>query len=280
MESTPNEPRPAGRPKRLTKPVTGFVSGLRLPFEGLSLLGRERSLWSLAAVPVALCALALAIAGSLLYFNAGAVSDFVTGWLPVLEVGVWYQWLWLGPLKLLLWLVGAVMVLAVWAAALLAAVLLANVASAPFLDLLAQRVEQLIAGRVVESAESGWQAIVGEARRTMSNELQRLVFFVGISGLISLAGVLIPGGQLLAPPALVLFTATFLPLDYAGYHLDRRQVSFRRRRGWAGDHLPVMLGFGGAAMLTALVPGLNLLLLPALVTAGTLLALRLPIDDR
>jgi len=263
-----------------TRSVTGFASGLRLPFEGLSLLARQRSLWPLASVPVAFCALALTLAGSLLYFNAADLFALVTGWLPVFEVEAWYQWLWLGPLKLLVWLAGWVLYAASWAVGLLAAILLANLASAPFLDRLAQRVEQIAVGHAVESDEAGWASIVGEARRTMTNELQRLVFFVGVSGTISLAGVLIPGGQLVAPAALVLFTATFLPLDYAGYHLDRLQVSFRKRRSWLGEHLPVMLGFGGAAMATALLPGLNLLLLPVLVTAGTLLALRLPIDSR
>lgn len=242
------------------------------------MLARERSLWGLASVPVTLCAIALAVAGSLLYFNSDAVFELVTGWLPLFEVESWYQWLWLGPAKVVVWLLGWLLFAGAWAVALLAAVLLANLASAPFLDLLAQRVERIVAGQAAESDETGWAAIVGEARRTMANEFQRLVFFVGISGLISLAGVLIPGGQLVAPPALMAFTATFLPLDYAGYHLDRRQVSFRVRRTWLGDHLPVMLGFGGAAMVTALVPGLNLLLLPVLVTAGTLLALRLPVD--
>jgi uncharacterized protein involved in cysteine biosynthesis len=35
-----------------------------------------------------------------------------------------------------------------------------------------------------------------------------------------------------------------------------------------------MTGFGGVAFLACLVPGLNLLIMPALVTAGTLLVLR------
>ena len=50
------------------------------------------------------------------------------------------------------------------------------------------------------------------------------------------------------------------------------------RRNWLSDNLPTVLGFGSTAMATALVPGLNLLLLPSLVIAGTLLALRHPID--
>jgi len=37
-----------------------------------------------------------------------------------------------------------------------------------------------------------------------------------------------------------------------------------------------MVGFGGAAFGTGLVPGLNFLMLPTLVVAGTLLVLRYP----
>ena len=35
-----------------------------------------------------------------------------------------------------------------------------------------------------------------------------------------------------------------------------------------------MAGFGGVAFLACLVPGLNLVVMPALVTAGTLLVMR------
>ena len=37
-----------------------------------------------------------------------------------------------------------------------------------------------------------------------------------------------------------------------------------------------MLGYGSAAFLTCLIPGLNLLAMPVLVVGGTLLALRHP----
>ena len=58
--------------------------------------------------------------------------------------------------------------------AVLAALLLANLASAPFLDMLSQRVESIVVGRAVESGESGFAGIIAEIRRTMTNEAQRL----------------------------------------------------------------------------------------------------------
>ena len=84
------------------------------------------------------------------------------------------------------------------------------------------------------------------------------------------------GGQLLAGPALTLFTISFLPLDYAGYALDRRRLSFQERRRWLATHRPAALGFGAAAFALCAVPILNLLAMPGLVVGGTLLALRHP----
>lgn len=277
-EPAPFQRTPSSRPVRGSA-AAGFGTGINLVLEGTRVLIRDRNLWSLAAVPVAFCTIALATAGSLVYFNASPLYDFLTSWSPAFEVSAWYEWLWLGPLKLGVRLLGIVLFAVVSGLSVLAALLLANLASAPFLDLLSQRVEMNVMGRVVASDESGFAAIVTEARRAMTSELQRVLFFAGVWGVISLGGAVIPGAQLIAPPLLVVFTAAFLPLDYAGYHLDRRQVSFRVRRDWLKAHLPTMLGFGGTAMATALVPGLNLLLLPALVIAGTLLAIRYPTGD-
>ena len=75
-------------------------------------------------------------------------------------------------------------------------------------------------------------------------------------------------------PLLIAITVAFLPLDYAGFALDRRGLSFADRRRWLAAHRPTMLGFGGIAFAACMVPGLNLLLLPTLVTAGTLLVAR------
>lgn len=257
----------------------GIGGGVRLLFEGIGMLVRERSLWALAAVPVTFCALALITTGSLIYLNAADLFALLTGWLPGFEVTAWYEWLWMGPAKLVVVLLEHLLFAVFCGVSVLLSLLLANLASAPFLDGLSQRVEAMVAGTVSDASDGGLAAIADGARRTIANEFQRLVFFVAVWGVISLAGVLIPGAQLVAPPALMLFTAIFLPLDYAGYLFDRRQISFIARRDWLRDNFPLMLGFGSTAMATALVPGLNLLLLPSLVVAGTLLALRHPIPD-
>jgi CysZ protein len=252
-----------------------MASGLRLPLEGLRLLRRERRLWPLALVPFLLSLAAFGTAIGLIVVYAGELYGWATAWIPVLEAERWYQWLWVGPARAGLTALGAALFVALAAACLVAAYLLANLLASPFHDALAARVEQLVTGAVVEETASGIGGLVREAGRAIREELRRMAYFLALTLPLLLAGWFVPGAQLVAGPAIMAITIFFLPLDYASYTLDRRRVSFPEKRRWLFAHKPVMVGFGVAAFLICMVPGLNFLAMPILVVAGTLLALRL-----
>jgi len=133
-----------------------------------------------------------------------------------------------------------------------------------------------VEGRVASEEDPGILGAIREGGRAMSEELRRLFFFALLQGAILLLGLVVPGGQLVAPLVMVAVTVLFLPLDYASYTLDRRHVRFREKRRWVLGHRVAMIGFGTGAFLTLLVPGLNFVALPGLVVSGTLLALRYP----
>lgn len=263
---------------RVSRPgaVRSAAAGLALVFEALGLVWGRRDLRRLAAVPLAFSLVLIGTALGLLVGYAGDVYAFLTSWMPLLDAGAWYSWLWIGPGKLFLAVVGVLLFGLVTAGTVVAAGLVASVAAAPFLDALSQRVECIEAGRVISVDESGLRAILGEARRTIGNEAQRVLFFGMLWAAIFFAGVVVPGAQLVTPFALIALTVLFLPLDYAGHLLDRRQLPFHVRRTWLRGNLAVTAGFGTGAFMICLVPGLNFLLLPALVAGGTLLALRYP----
>ena len=87
---------------------------------------------------------------------------------------------------------------------------------------------------------------------------------------------------LLAPftvAAATLFTILFPPLQYAGFTMDRRLLSFAQRRHLVWQHRGLMLGFGTAAFLTLLIPLLNFVCLPILVVGGTRLFLHMDRSD-
>jgi CysZ protein len=254
--------------------VGGLGEGLRLPFEGARFLKRERRLWPLAMVPVLFALLCVGLASWLFWIRLDWIHSVWLGLLPTFEVGEWWTWLWVGPGRLLVWLAGWLAVVVSYALALVVGLLVANLAAAPFLDRLSQRVEAIATGVDSAGASVGFFVTLREALGSFAAELQRLVFLGVIGAVLGLLGLVIPGAQVLTGPALVAITILFLPLDYAGFALDRRGLSFSMRRGWLAEHRFLMLGFGGVAFVACLVPGLNLLILPVQVTAGTLLVVR------
>ncbi|MCG8589849.1 MAG: EI24 domain-containing protein [Proteobacteria bacterium] len=265
-EATQSPPRNPATPTR----------GARLVLRGFRILLRERRLWGLAAAPVLLAVLLVGAAGGLTLGYAEEIHAWGTAWHPELAVEAWYQWLWLGPALAGLWLLGWLTFVLALALAVVAAFFLANALAAPVLDELSRRVESAARGRVDEGEETGLRALLAEGGRAIRGELQRTGFFLGIWLVVSVAGVIIPGGALVTPFLLTAITVLFLPLDYAAYTLDRRRVPFRERRRWILGRLPLMTGFGAAAFAVVLVPVVNFLAIPALVAAGTLLVVDHP----
>ena len=253
--------------------VRQFRQGVMLFAEGIAFLRGAPSLWPLAIVPVALAMLFVGIALSLFWTHLDFVRATSQGLLPVLEATEWWTWIWIGPGQALFWLLGWLAVLLSLAVALVGALITANLLSAPFLDRLSERVEGLVNGTSRNSGEEA--GLLVETLRSFGAELQRTGFLAGLWITLTLAGFVLPGAHLITGPMLVAATVLFLPLDYAGFALDRRGVPFRERRRWLWGNLSTMGGFGGVAFAASLVPGLNLLIAPVLVTAGTLLVLRM-----
>jgi CysZ protein len=253
--------------------LAAAVRSFGLPLAALRLLIRERRLWPLAAVPLLLSVAAVlgALAGIVAF--AGEIDAFATGLFPTLRAEVWYAWLWVGPLVALFFVLGKLLFLLAAALAIAAAFVLASLFASPFHDALSRRVEEVVCGSVLEAAEPGLRGALRQGRRALVDELRRLGFFLALALPLAALGLL-PGGQLLAAPALAAVSMLFLALDYTGYTLDRRGIRFAEKRRWLRRHLGASLGFGAAALLLCAVPGLNLLALPVLVVAGTLLALR------
>ena len=256
------------------QPPLSLLDGFQLPLEGGRLLLREKRLWAPAAAPIGFSLLAFALAAWLLVTHAASLYEWATLWMPAPEAANWFAWLWVGPAKAALAILGALIFAVLAGVVLLVAFLFANVLASPFLDVLASRVEWIETGAVEEDAASGLIGSGVEALRALREELRRAVFFLFVVGSLASLGFLIPGAHLLSGPLIVVFAVFFLPLDYASYTLDRRRFSFRQKRIWLMANKPAAVGFGGAAFLICWVPGLNFLAMPLLVVGGTLLAIR------
>lgn len=259
----------------VSDPTLGLLGGASRIGSALRMLSSQRSLWLWCALPLALN-LALFALGVAVFFTYayGPVVEWLGALLAVAEPEAWYQWIWVGPLVALAWVLQVLLAVVALLVVCLVVTLVGGVVAAPFLDELSRRVERVRTGRVDELVDESWRATVARAGRSLVEELKLLAFLLVGELLIAAVG-LIPGLQVVAAPAAFLFAAMFLALDYTGYVLERRGLRFRERRAWLWRHRRPLLGFGTAAFATFLVPGLNFLSLPVLVTGGTLLALEL-----
>jgi CysZ protein len=198
-----------------------------------------------------------------------ALYNLSTSFVPPASPDAWYAWFWIAPLRLLAWLIGALLIVASLAVLFLIFLLLGTVIASPFLDALAQRVEDIITGHAAADHLT-LRHVVRSFTVAAGAELKRLGFFVAVGMTLFLLG-LIP---LLSPFTVVaasLFTLLFLPLQYAGYAMDHQLMTFAQRRALIWKHRWLMLGFGAAASLTLLIPLLNFICLPILVVGATLL---------
>jgi CysZ protein len=246
----------------------GIVSGVASIPTALRLLRTHRELWPLCLLPLALN---LLFFGAAIALFAAMLDPAVASLRTTLEVAdpeTWYAWIWVGPLRVLAWLVRWLLLGALALCVYFCFTLIGSVIAAPFLDRLSDRVECLHAGRAVAAQSAGLRG----ALAAIGSEAKRVAFFAAVQfGWLALG--LVPGLQPVSAVGLLGSAALFLPLEYSGYLLDRRGISFAERRAWLWRNRVAMAGFGGAALGTFLIPGLNFFCLPLLVTAGTQLAL-------
>lgn len=199
---------------------------------------------------------------ALIWFGAAGFADLVD-WLLSPLPG-WLDWL-----RYLLWPLFALTALI---AIFFTFSLIANLIGAPFNGLLAEAVERRLTGQRVEDS-GGWKRIIADIVPALLGELRKLGYFVLRAVPLAIL-FLIPGLNLAAPFLWAAFGAWMLAIEYGDFPMGNHDIRFvaqreilRRRRGLA-------LGFGGAAMVTTLIPFVNFLVMPAAVAGATQLWVR------
>jgi CysZ protein len=173
-------------------------------------------------------------------------------WLPA--AADWLRWV-LYPLALIM-----LMLLGFFTFALIGNLLLA-----PFHGLLSERVELALTGVAPPGSGRSFWKTIGPALR---EELLRLAH-IAIRMLAVFALSLIPVVGLLAFPLGILLGAWLLAMEFAAHPLSNSGLDFAGQREFMRQHRAGFLGFGLSAMGLALVPVINLALLPAAVAGMT-----------
>ncbi len=233
---------------------TGLLRAALLPARGLARIAASRPLWPWVAAPAALFG-ALAVAA--LALGWGWASDTTAAWLGPAGRGLH------AALYAALWLLAhavaaALGVIGAWYAT--------AALTGPFHDRLSQLVEAEELGSSAAPDATGWWTDL----------------VMGVTHTLAAAAVWAAAGCALLPLQIVpvagevayvalgaLVSAASLAWQTLDYPLSRRRMTLREKGGVLRAHPGETLGRGLGTLALLLVPGVNLLAMPAAVVGAT-----------
>jgi uncharacterized protein involved in cysteine biosynthesis len=231
----------------------GFFDGIGAFLGGLGFIVGRPSMWPWAMIP--------AFVATVLFFGLGALA--VWGGSHLAHHALWDAgdgtWTTVGiwALRVVFWIAGVVV-------SFLIAISLAQPLSGFALDAIARRQELALGGR-----EWPDQPLIGSALRSLRVTFAALAVSLPLIGLLALITFLFPPASVVTIPLKFLVTGLAVAYDFLDYPLGLRGVGVRSRAGFIKTHFSAVVGFGVAAALLLLIPGLGLLLLPFGVAGAT-----------
>ncbi|MDH3465514.1 MAG: sulfate transporter CysZ [Gammaproteobacteria bacterium] len=187
-------------------------------------------------------------------------SQLVETWVPTAD-GAWW-----GTVRALLWLIFAI---GVGLTTFFTFTIVANLLGAPFNGLLAEAVEIRLRSATAVPGMSLRQVLM-EIPRTLRNECRKIAYFL-IWALPLLVLFVIPGLNIAAPLVWALFLAWMLAVEYLDYPMGNHRHDLRSVRAWLKTRRSLALGFGATVLGATLLPGINLIVMPAAVAGATAL---------
>ncbi len=239
--------------------IGDFFGGIGLMLRGQSLVLRSPRLWFLGLIP-AVITFALLVGGfiALLRFDrriATFITPFAANWTGWLHGMV----------------VGAVEIALAGAWVLLSIVLytaLTLIIGQPFYEAISKRIDDSMGGIRDERNVSFWRQLPRSIVESV-----RLLLLTGMKGILVFVLTLVPVvGWVAGPIVGAMVGGWAIALELTSVPFERRGMVLRHRRQYLGARRPLAAGFGLAAFICLLIPGLDVLLMPGAVAGATLLS--------
>ncbi|WP_397378127.1 sulfate transporter CysZ [Pseudomonas sp.] len=176
---------------------------------------------------------------------------------------------WLSFLEYVLWPLFVVLVLLM---VFFTFTLLANIIAAPFNGFLAEKVEVVVRGQDDFPPFSGAE-LMAMVPRTLGREMRKLSYFLP-RAIALLILSFIPVLNILAAPLWLVFGVWMMAVQYIDYPADNNKMSWDDMLAWLREKRWQSMSFGGITYLALLVPGLNIVMMPAAVAGATLFWVR------
>lgn len=225
--------------------------GIRYLLQGLGLI-RRRAVLPYVVVPILIN---VAVFSASVWYAVHALAPLIDRIVPD-----GYAWL--------SWLVWPLVGLTVLVLLFYLCTLLANVIAAPFNGPLAAAVEAHLTGNRPASGGGGVPAVVRGTADALRSEGRKLGYYL-VRAIPLLVLAWIPVVNLAVPFLWLALNAWMLAIEYADYPMGNHGLGFAEQRARLGKQPLVTFGFGGAALLLTLIPGLNLIAVPTAVAGAT-----------
>ena len=234
-------------------PISASLSGFEFFLSGFKLITKP-GLRTFVLVPLLINLLLFAGAFYALYLQ-------LNGWMTLLMSYVpnFLSWL-----DYVLWPLLLVCILFIFSYLFTT---IANLISAPFNGLLAEKVELLLTGQPVN--DDGLMQVLKDVPRALKRELDKMIYFIP-KAIGCLILFLIPVvGQTVAPVLWFLLSCWMMAIQYVDYGFDNHKVGFSTMRDTLKTKRLSNLSFGCVATLLSAIPIVNLIVMPVGVCGGT-----------
>jgi CysZ protein len=243
---------------KVLQPVASFGRGFGYVFKAPGFLLKHPGLLRFVAIPFSINLVIFSLA---VYFGLDLFNRILEQYLPQGEV--WY----LALLYYLAWVVAGLLTTVV---VFFSFTVVGNLLASPFNEILSERIETLVTGEI-ENRPFALSNFVADSGRAMLVELKKQLFFI-VGMLLLLLINLLPGfGPLIYAVLAPLFTLFFLVIEYLGFILMRKQLSFSRQHRYVLGRPLLMAGFGSAVFCLLAIPLVQFFCIPLAVCGATLL---------
>lgn len=241
------------------RPVSGFAGGVELVREGLRLIRRKDILpWVIAPIT-----LNVVVYSAMIWFAISRVEPLINQMVAALPE-------WLSFLEWFAWTAAGLLVLVLTAYTF---TFVANLIGSPLNSILAEKV--LIAEGGTPVSDSGALGLLKSIPVSLAREGAKLLYLLPRL-IVVLILSFIPPFNLASPLIWFVFGAWSLSLEYTDYGAEATGQKFPAVRSRASANRSAWMGLGSMGMVVTMIPILNLVAMPAMVCAGTMLWARAP----
>ena len=233
--------------------IQGFLQGISFFFQGFTLI-TQKGIRGFVLIPLLINVVVFSGAIWLAYAQFQGWMETLTGWLP--SWLSWVEWILLPFFAVL------VLVIIYYTFSIIA-----NFIASPFNALLAERVEKKLNGLPLPES-SGFKSMMANIGKTLSSEVKKVLYMIKWMPVLILITV-IPGLNLIAPAAWIVYGAWMYSLQYSDYPMGNHEMFIKEELVVLRKNRSHALGFGAATTLMTIIPVVNFFAMPVAVAGAT-----------